>query len=137
VRWDSEVVTTVSKSQYTVIYERDESEAWLARVAEVPGCHTYGRSIRQAQRRIREALELWVDDAEQAELLPKIRLPRQAQTAVRKAKAARARAARDQREAAEATQRATHCLASLGLSARDASEVLGISHQRAHQILSD
>jgi hypothetical protein len=29
-----------------VIYERDKSGAWLARVREVPGCHTYGRSIR-------------------------------------------------------------------------------------------
>ena len=119
-----------------MIYERDESGAWLARVAELPGCHTYGRSIRQAKRRIREALELWVDDADQAELFPKIRLPRQAQSAVRKAKAARARAARDQQEAAEATQQATQCLAALGLSARDAGDVLGISHQRAQQILS-
>jgi predicted RNase H-like HicB family nuclease len=109
-------VAAVSKGRYTVIYERDESGAWLARVREVPGCHTYGRSIRQAQNRIREALGLWVDDAEQAELLPRIRLPRRAQDAVRKAKAARARAERDQREAAEATQRATQCLAALGLA---------------------
>ena len=126
----------MSKGRYTVIYERDESGAWLARVPEVPGCHSYGRSIRQAQSRIREALGLWVDDADQAELFPKIRLPRQAQDAVRKAKAARAKAERDRQEAAKATQQATQCLAGLGLSARDAGEVLGISHQRANKILS-
>jgi predicted RNase H-like HicB family nuclease len=118
-------VDAVNRRQYTVIYERDNSGAWLSRVAEVPGGHTYGRSIRQAQRRIREALELWVDHADQAEPFPKIRLPRQAETVVRKAKAARARAARDQREAAEATREATQCLAALGLSARDAVRFWG------------
>jgi predicted RNase H-like HicB family nuclease len=135
VRGEGEVVA-VSKGQYTVIYERDPSGAWLARVREVPGCHSYGRSIRQAERRIREALGLWVDDADQAELFAKIRLPRQAQDAVRKAKTARARAERDRQEAAEATRQATRCLAELGLSARDAGEVLGISHQRAQQLRS-
>jgi predicted RNase H-like HicB family nuclease len=53
---------------YTVKIERDESGAWIARVPEVPGCHTYGRSLRQAKHRIREALSLWVDDADRAEL---------------------------------------------------------------------
>ena len=129
----------MSKGQYTVIYERDKSGAWLARVREVPGCHTYGRSIRQAERRIREALSLWVDDADQAELFPKIRLPRRARDAVRKAEAARARAERDKQqaaEAAEAAEVAAQCLNAMGLSVRDTGEVLGISHQRAQQILS-
>jgi len=126
----------VSKGRYTVVYERDESGAWLARVPDVPGCHTYGRSIRQAQSRIREALGLWVDDADQAELIPDIRLPRQARTVVSRAKAARARALKDQQEAAKAARDASRCLAALGLSARDASEVLGISHQRAQQLRS-
>jgi len=129
-------VVAVSQGRYTVVYERDESGAWLARVREVPGCHTYGRSIRQAARRIREALELWVDDAAQAELVPEIRLPRQAQAAVRRAKAARARVAREQREAATAAHEAVECLSAHGLSTRDASEVLGISHQRAQQLRS-
>jgi predicted RNase H-like HicB family nuclease len=126
----------MSRGQYTVIYERDKSGAWLARVREVPGCHTYGRSIRQAERRIREALSLWVDDADQAELFPKIRLPRRARDAVRKAEAARARAERDKQQAAEAAEAAAQCLNAMGLSVRDTGEVLGISHQRAQQILS-
>jgi predicted RNase H-like HicB family nuclease len=129
-------VVAVTKGQYTVIYERDSSGAWLARVPEVPGCHTYGRSLRQARERIREALGLWVDDADQAELLPKIRLPRRAQDAVRKARAARARAERDRQQAAEAAELAAQCLADMGLSVRDAGEVLGISHQRAQQLRS-
>jgi predicted RNase H-like HicB family nuclease len=27
----------------------------------IPGCHTYGRTLRQAEARIREALALWFD----------------------------------------------------------------------------
>jgi predicted RNase H-like HicB family nuclease len=135
VRGEGEVVA-VSQGRYTVVYERDESGAWNAHVPEVPGCHTYGRSLRQARERIREALGLWVDDADQAELVPDIRLPRKAQTAVRRAKSARTLVARHQQQAAEAADQAVRCLAELGLSVRDAGEVLGISHQRAQQILS-
>jgi predicted RNase H-like HicB family nuclease/predicted RNA binding protein YcfA (HicA-like mRNA interferase family) len=135
VRGEGEVVA-VSQGRYTVVYERDESGAWNAHVPEVPGCHTYGRSLRQARERIREALGLWVDDADQAELVPDIRLPRKAQTAVRRAKSARTLVARHQQQAAEATDQAVRRLAELGLSVRDTGEVLGISHQRAQQILS-
>ena len=60
---------------YGVVLERDETGAWLARVPSVPGCHTYGRTLEQARRRIREALELWVGDAPSSELRFDIRLP--------------------------------------------------------------
>jgi predicted RNase H-like HicB family nuclease len=126
----------VSQGRYRVVYERDESGAWIAHVPEVPGAHTYGRSLQQARRRIREALDLWVDDAAKAVLDEDIRLPRQARVAVQRAKTARARAALEQQEAAKAARAAAQCLARLGLSIRDAGEVLGISHQRAQQILS-
>jgi predicted RNase H-like HicB family nuclease len=129
-------VVTVSQGRYAVIYERDESGAWNARVPEVPGAHTYGRSLQQARRRIREALDLWVDDAADAKFDEEIRVPREAQTAVRRAKSARAKVARGQKEAAEAARVAAQCLAELGLSVRDAGEVLEISHQRAQQILA-
>ena len=39
---------------YTAVYERDVADdAWNVRIKGVPGCQTYGRSIRQAQQRIR------------------------------------------------------------------------------------
>ena len=42
---------------YVAVYERDpESDAWLVHIKSIPGCATYGRTLRQAEARIREAL---------------------------------------------------------------------------------
>ena len=54
---------------YNVTYLRDESKWWVASVREVPGCHSQGRTIDQARRRVREALESFVDDATSATLV--------------------------------------------------------------------
>ena len=59
---------SVRHTAYRVVFERDESGAWIVTVPSVRGCHTYGRSLHQTRTRIREALALWVDDAETAEL---------------------------------------------------------------------
>jgi predicted RNase H-like HicB family nuclease len=47
---------------YTVAYERDEDRLWVASIEALPGCHTQGRTIEQARRRIREALAAYLDD---------------------------------------------------------------------------
>ena len=56
-------------SAYHVTYERDESGWRLASVREVRGCHTQGRTVAEARRRIRKAMELFVDDARSAKLV--------------------------------------------------------------------
>ena len=51
-----------SSKTYTAVYEHDADEdVWSVRIKGVAGCQTYGRSLRQAQGRIREALALWLD----------------------------------------------------------------------------
>jgi predicted RNase H-like HicB family nuclease len=55
--------------KYTVDYVLGGDGWWTASVRDVRGAHTQGRSIAQARRRIREALGLFVDGAETAELL--------------------------------------------------------------------
>jgi predicted RNase H-like HicB family nuclease len=124
----------VADVRYRVQLERDD-DAWLARVPSVPGCHTYGRSLDQARRRIREALTLWVDDADSADLEFDVRLPRELRMEVDRARSARERSAEAQRLAADAVRRAAIDLSRrLGLSRRDTAELLGMSHQRIQQL---
>jgi len=123
---------------YRVDIARDASGAWLARVPDVPGCHTYGKTLEQARRRIREALALWVDDAETAELRFRVRLPADVRAGLSHARSARQRSARAQLEANEATRVAARDLTErFGLSLRDASELLELSHQRVQQLVSE
>ena len=120
---------------YTVKFERDEDGWWVASVKGVRGCHTQGRTIDEARRRIREALALFVDDAAGAELRDDLRLPAKARTALGRFRETRARLERDQKDAAEATARAVQVLRrDLGLSVRDAAALLGLSFQRVQQL---
>lgn len=64
---------TVRMNRYKVVFERDESGAWIARIPAVRGCHTYGRTLGEARRRIREALRLFVRDARRARLIDEVR----------------------------------------------------------------
>jgi predicted RNase H-like HicB family nuclease len=122
-------------TRYRVVLERDESGAWIATVPKVRGCHTYGRSLVEAKRRIRDAFGLWIDDPD-VELEFDVRLPREALEAVRESRRAREEAESGRDRAARKTERAAIELverASLGV--RDAADLLGLSHQRVQQIL--
>lgn len=128
----------MSETAYHLVIERDETGAWLAYVQGVRGCHTYGRTLEQVRRRIREALSLWVEDAEAAELVEKIRLPADARQAIRRSSAARKHAERGRESAQSATVAAANVLIErLGLGVRDAGELLGLSYQRVQQLVSD
>jgi predicted RNase H-like HicB family nuclease len=120
---------------YRVVIEKDEGGAWLATVPGVPGCHTYGRSIQQALDRVREALSLWIDDADEAVLTPDIRVAPDILRAARAGRAARTRADRALAAAQEALRDAALVLTGGGLSRRDAALLLGVSHQRVQQLL--
>jgi predicted RNase H-like HicB family nuclease len=120
---------------YEVIYQRDESGWWVASIPAVQGCHTQGRTIEEARRRIREALSLFVEDAERADLVDRVRLPLAARRAVQAATRARGKLQRAQGEVQEAAVTAARVLVEeAGLSLRDVGHLLGISFQRAHQL---
>jgi len=119
-----------------VILERDESGTWIARVPSVRGCHTHGRTLEQARRRIREALSLWVDDAESADLVEEIRLPARVRNAISRSRAARRQAVRERERARAALEEAARTLVEdVGLGLRDSGELLEISHQRVQQLV--
>ena len=123
-------------SRYHVAYVRDEAGYWVAAVREVRGCRTQGRTVDEARRRIREALALFVDDAVEAELVDDVKLPATALKAIRAYATLRKRAEQEDRRAAIAARRAVRLLRGgrLKMSARDAARLLGVSHQRVHQL---
>lgn len=106
---------------------------WLASVPDVPGCHTYGTNLPQTLRRVRQALGFFRRDAGAIALQPDTVLPRDMQASLDSVHQARLAAA-----AAQASLRdAALALTDGGLSRRDAATLLGISHQRVHQLLHE
>lgn len=128
-----------SMKTYHVAYERDEPGWWVASVREIRGCHTQGRTVEEARRRIRQAMGLWVSDADSATLVDDVKLPATAANAIRAYATLRKRADQEDRRAALAARRAVRLLqgGKLKLSARDAARLLGVSHQRVHQLAQD
>lgn len=126
----------MKRRRYRVVFERDESRSWIVSVPELPGCHTYGRTLGQARKRLREALALWVDDPAGAVLDEDIQLPKRALAAVDRSREARREAARERDRANELTLRAARTLVDdLQLGLRDAADLLGLSHQRIQQLV--
>jgi predicted RNase H-like HicB family nuclease len=66
------------KLRYVVTIDREEAGRYIASVPEVPGCHVYGRTRRQAVERARSALQFYVDTLRQQGRKP----PRQPLVAV-------------------------------------------------------
>ncbi len=124
---------------YHLTYERDESSWWVVSVRELRGCHTQGRTVEEARRRIVEAMDLFVDDAPTAKILDEVKLPLAAKKAIRAYATLRKKAEQEDRRAALAARRAVRLLRGgrLKMSARDAARVLGLSHQRVHQLAQE
>ena len=121
---------------YVAVFEHDADEdVWLVRIKGVEGCQTYGRSIRQAQARVREALAAWLDrDPDELTITPE--LPDDVAVLASQVSQARREAERAGTEAQQATAHAVRRLTKMGLSRRDAADLLGISHQRVQQLLA-
>src|SRR5216684_4734527 len=85
---------------YRVAYERDESGWWVASVRGVRGCHTQGRTVDEARRRIVEALGLFVGNAHNATIVDDVKLPKSAARAVRAYATLRKKAEEEDRRAA-------------------------------------
>lgn len=123
------------KKTYVAVYERDAvDDAWNVRIDGLEGCQTYGRSLRQAQSRIREALGLWLD-RDPAALVIEDRMPTKLAAVAKRAHRARVEAERAGAKAQDEVAGAAKALTDFGLSRRDAAELLGLSHQRVQQLV--
>ncbi len=124
------------RKNYVAVFERDrESDAWLVHIKGIEACHTYGRTLRQAEARIREAVAAWLD-REPDELVITPEWPAELVRVAGEVSQARESAASASHDAAAKTARAVKRLERMGLSRRDAADVLGISHQRVQQLLA-
>jgi predicted RNase H-like HicB family nuclease len=120
--------------KYRAVYEREPDGRWTVEVPQVRGCHTYGRTIEQARERIREALDLFVADADTAEIVDEVRLPAHLMTEVKRARRLREKVSRDQRLMTAAQAKAVMAMRRIRLGHRDAGRLLGLSHQRVQQL---
>jgi len=51
-----------SPRKFTVVIERDEENFYVASVPALPGCHTHAKSLDTLMKRVREVIELCVED---------------------------------------------------------------------------
>ena len=55
----------------TIIYWSEEDQAYLAEVPELPGCMAHGDSYESALANAKEAIQLWIDTAQEfGDLIP-------------------------------------------------------------------
>jgi hypothetical protein len=130
--------TPTARDVYRVNVTRERG-VWLADVPDVPGAHTFARSLSALQRSVREVVVLMTDRAGDA--LDAFDLDvhydiGDCSTAVPAARRARAKAERAERASADAVRRAVGRLPA-SMSVRDVAELLGISHQRVAQVRAE
>jgi predicted RNase H-like HicB family nuclease len=122
---------------YTARLEREKDSRWTVELEEEPRVHTWGKTVEQSLARVREAAALWFQtDEHDIELVPHPVLPKAAGRTVEQARQAREQARDADRLAIERTRKAAAALTRRGISMRDVAAILGISHQRVHQLLA-
>ena len=47
--------------EFTVVVEQDEDGIYVASVPELPGCHTQADTLDELNKRIKEAIELYLE----------------------------------------------------------------------------
>ncbi len=124
----------MAQKEYRAVYDRDADGRWNVEIPDVAGCYSYGRTIAQARARIREALGLYVQDAEHATIVDDIRLPALAMKRLERLAQVRADAERVQLTLSEEQRAAARQLREAGLSFRDSGELLGCTRQRVEQL---
>ncbi|MBI2147501.1 type II toxin-antitoxin system HicB family antitoxin [Candidatus Woesearchaeota archaeon] len=51
----------MEKKLFTVLIEQDEDGLYVAKVPDIPGCYTQGKTVEQAMERIKEAIQVCVE----------------------------------------------------------------------------
>ena len=120
--------------RYTLVLAQDDDGRWNAQVKEVLGALTWGTSISQCRTRIREALALFVDDAETAEVIDEIHASKRVRTLVRRLEQQRRRADEELQRTHELQREVARELLKT-MTTRDAAAILGLSQARIAQLV--
>ena len=49
-------------SEYMILIEKDEDGYYVGSVPVLPGCHTQAKTMDQLLERMKEAIEVWLED---------------------------------------------------------------------------
>ena len=52
----------MEKRKFTVVIEKDEDGYYVATVIELSGCHTQAKSLDELNKRIKEAISLYLEE---------------------------------------------------------------------------
>ena len=128
---------------FKVVFTPDGS-GWQATIPDVQGCISWGRSLSEARRHIREALSTCEDVlgpkaeriAERAEFNEDFQLGADAAEAVAYLMGVQRKFAESQAELDQARRLAARALRKRAkVSLRDTSELVGVSHEKVRQLL--
>lgn len=131
-------MVVMRKKSYTARYAFEDGD-WIVEIDGIPQVHSFGRTLARARDNIRDALALWVQATDPAGLVISEQfegLPQSVVDVVAEANQTRVEAAelsdRAQALTADAVRR---LVGELGMTVRDAANLLHISHQRVHQLV--
>jgi predicted RNase H-like HicB family nuclease len=128
-------VVAVNRPTYGVSAERD-GRWWFVRVPEVPGAITQARRLDQVEAMAREVVSLLLEvapDSFDLEVRPAV--PDEVRAELVRARELQREAERTQAEAAALVRDVARRLRAQGLTVADVGAVLGVSFQRASQLL--
>lgn len=124
-----------------VVFEPDEG-GWHVYVPSLPGCRTWGRSLSEARKNIREAISLQEEQFEDADVVARdavfvedIRLSSQERALLKRAESAKLRAQAYTAKAKAASSTAAQRL-TMKLSLRDVGELTGMSQEGVRKLLN-
>ena len=124
--------------EFQVVYRRDrKNRGWVAHVRGRRKVKAVGRTLRDTRAAVREALATLDDVSGPADLLEDVKLTSGARRIVVRHWAARRKAEREQERATESARRAARALVELGLRVKDVADLLGLSPQKAEELLAD
>jgi hypothetical protein len=120
-------------ASYRATVTRD-GRFWLIRVDGVGS--TQARHLRELDTMAKDLIAVMTGDPEEVLVEYDIRLPVEVEVHLRRSEELRAAAAKAQAEAAAEVRSAARQLHEQGVALRDVGKVLGVSHQRAHQLVN-